>query len=493
MADDVYVTGNAIVLVGGTRTVTIPAGGSATVSYYIVARPQSQDGQQGCNASDGSPATLRFYVGSQQLGTSTTPVRVDPDQLTFTACRQGNNFNDKSATFSSNTPGTYVVTVEVNDSGPGSYDISQASFTLIVQPPPDTTPPVITPTVSGTLGANGWYVSNVTVTWTVTDPESSITSTSGCGTTTITTDTAGVTLTCTATSAGGTNSASVTIKRDATPPLVNCTPPANAVWYADNVSVPCTASDGGSGLANPADASFTLATSVAPGQETAAATTDSRTVTDQAGNSAPAGPYTFRVDRKAPTVTLSCPTAPVPQYATASATWTASDGGSGVAGPASGQTPLDTSQAGTRTLTLPAGFVRDNAGNASAPVSCTYQVAPQWQWRGFFPPVDNPPVWNVVKAGSAVPIKFSLGGYYGMDILNGAPRVQFVPCSPGPSDVISEAEASTAGNSGLQYDATSGQYIYVWKTEKSWGNRCARLVVTLRDGTSREALFRFTR
>ena len=40
----------------------------------------------------------------------------------------------------------------------------------------DTTQPAIVPSVSGTLGANGWYVSNVTVSWSVTDPYSGIAS-----------------------------------------------------------------------------------------------------------------------------------------------------------------------------------------------------------------------------------------------------------------------------------------------------------------------------
>jgi hypothetical protein len=80
----------------------------------------------------------------------------------------------------------------------------------------DTTPPVITPNVSGTLGNNGWYTSDVTVSWTVTDPESRVTST--CSPTTISSDTAGIQINCQATSAGGTSSNSITIKRDATPP-----------------------------------------------------------------------------------------------------------------------------------------------------------------------------------------------------------------------------------------------------------------------------------
>ena len=45
----------------------------------------------------------------------------------------------------------------------------------------DTTPPVITATLTGTLGANGWYASNVGLAWTVTDPESTRIRKSGCG------------------------------------------------------------------------------------------------------------------------------------------------------------------------------------------------------------------------------------------------------------------------------------------------------------------------
>jgi Ca2+-binding RTX toxin-like protein len=100
--------------------------------------------------------------------------------------------------------------------------------------PGDTTPPVVTAQVDGTVGDGGWYVSDVTVTWTVTDPESAVTATDGCETAVIDTDTAGTTLTCTATSAGGTESESVTIARDATAPLVTLvTPPDGASYELD--------------------------------------------------------------------------------------------------------------------------------------------------------------------------------------------------------------------------------------------------------------------
>ena len=92
---------------------------------------------------------------------------------------------------------------------------------------PDTTPPVVTPGVGGTLGTNGWYTSDVTVSWTATDPESSITS-PPCSPTNVTADTAGVTLSCSATSSGGTTTESVTVKRDATAPTIAAHGPESA-------------------------------------------------------------------------------------------------------------------------------------------------------------------------------------------------------------------------------------------------------------------------
>ncbi|MGA2136986.1 MAG: alpha-amylase family glycosyl hydrolase [Bryobacteraceae bacterium] len=79
----------------------------------------------------------------------------------------------------------------------------------------DNTIPAIVPTVTGASGANGWYVSNVTVAWTVTESYSGVASSTGCGPATLSTYTAGTTLTCSATSVAGlTNAGSVTIKVD---------------------------------------------------------------------------------------------------------------------------------------------------------------------------------------------------------------------------------------------------------------------------------------
>jgi hypothetical protein len=116
----------------------------------------------------------------------------------------------------------------------------------------DSTPPVIKATVTGTLGANGWYTSNVSVTWSVTDSGSRIRSTSGCGSVSLTTDTPGVTYTCQATSGGGTASQSVTIKRDTSTPQATIVTPASGATYSLNQAVKASYSctDSTSGVAS---------------------------------------------------------------------------------------------------------------------------------------------------------------------------------------------------------------------------------------------------
>jgi len=108
----------------------------------------------------------------------------------------------------------------------------------------DATPPVITPNVVGTLNGD-WYTSNVNVSWTVTDAESPVTSTTGCSATSVTSDTQGVTFTCSATSAGGSDSKSVTIKRDATAPVItpNVVGTLNGDWYTSDVNVSWTVTE----------------------------------------------------------------------------------------------------------------------------------------------------------------------------------------------------------------------------------------------------------
>ena len=370
------------VTVGGNDTFTL--GGSTNISYRIQAN--SGDGQAGCNASDGSPAVV----------TINTPagVTASPNPLSFSACG-----SFLPTTFTASAAGNYAITVSVSDPGAGTYNTTPANFTLKVLAPSDSTPPVITANVSGTLGNNGWYVSDVDVSWTVTDPESAVTPSFGCDPVTIDSDTAGQTLTCEATSSGGTSSQSVTIKRDATPPVLSPTVSPNPVVLGESATATPNASDSMSGIAS-----------------------------------------------------ANCDA-------------------------------VDTSSVGTHTVNCTAMDLAGNPNSAAASYRVIYDFA------GFFRPVDNLPVINVVKAGSAVPVKFSLSGNQGMDIFaSGYPGTVVSGCN-GTTDPIEETV--TAGSSSLAYDPLTDQYTYVWKTHKMWAGSCRQLLVKFADGETYKANFSF--
>lgn len=113
-----------------------------------------------------------------------------------------------------------------------------------------------------------------------------------------------------------------------------------------------------------------------------------------------------------------------------------------------------------------------------------------FQFEGFYAPVANLPDINGAKAGSAIPVKFSLGGDRGLGIFAaGYPRSVPVACGAASSTVGDET--ASAGGSGLSYDASTGTYNYPWKTEKVWSGSCRQLVVRFRDGTERRASFSF--
>lgn len=122
-----------------------------------------------------------------------------------------------------------------------------------------------------------------------------------------------------------------------------------------------------------------------------------------------------------------------------------------------------------------------------------FDIAPStlYPFIGFLRPIDNQPTVNVAKAGSAIPVKFSLGGDRGLGI--------FAPGSPASTDMACDSGAPTneteqtvsAGGSGLSYDPATQVYTYVWKTQKSWADTCRLLSVTLTDGSVHLANFRF--
>ncbi|MBO9607525.1 MAG: hypothetical protein J7639_16305 [Paenibacillaceae bacterium] len=104
------------------------------------------------------------------------------------------------------------------------------------------TAPIIRSTVSGTAGSNGWYKSDVTVGWQVTD---GATPPASCPPVAVTADTPpeGTAVVCQA----GAASASVVVKRDATAPVTTDNAPPG--WSNGNVTVQLTAADSSSGVA----------------------------------------------------------------------------------------------------------------------------------------------------------------------------------------------------------------------------------------------------
>jgi hypothetical protein len=535
---------------------TFVAGGSTSVGYRITAT--SGDGQTGCNAADSTPATVTINAPAGVTAT--------PGSRSFTTCG-----TTQSVAFTSNTPGDYTITASVSDSGVGTYNTIPATFTLHVTAPPappDTTAPSITANVIGTLGNNGWYTSDVTVSWTVTDEQSNISSSTGCGSTTISSNTAGTSLTCAATSAGGTNSQSVTIKRDATAPSGVSTslddPADHNGWYNNSVGWTTSGSDAPSGIASCSSGTYS-------GPDGTGLTV-SGSCTDNAGNtSASATSATFKYDATAPTSVSTSLDDPADHngWYNNSVGWTTSgsDAPSGIASCSSGTysgpdgtgltvsgsctdnagntsasatsatfnydatapTVSVTGVTGGATYTLgsaptagcnttdatshvatnatvslsggPVGAVtatcsgaEDNAGNTNT-ASVTYTVV--YSWTGFFQPIDNG-VMNVAKAGSTIPVKFSLGGDQGLNIFWTAtagttyPNSGSISCAADPTaDAIEEY--STATVSGLKYDATANQYIYNWKTASNYAGTCRQLIVRLKDGTYHRADFKFTK
>lgn len=119
-----------------------------------------------------------------------------------------------------------------------------------------------------------------------------------------------------------------------------------------------------------------------------------------------------------------------------------------------------------------------------------FAVVAPYAFGGFKAPVDRAPIRNGLKAGTAVPLKFSLGGSRGLAIFAaGSPSSQPVTCdTSAPYDGVDQTV--TAGASSLSYNATSDTYTYIWKTQKAWTG-CRKLKLAFADGSVQEVIFQF--
>jgi hypothetical protein len=265
-------------------------------------------------------------------------------------------------------PAGYQPDAATKDVTVSAETVANVDF-LLTKQQTDTNPPVISPMLSGTLGNNGWYTSDVTVTWSVIDDESPIAAESGCDDTNVAADTTGITFTCSATSSGGSASASVTVLRDATPPTIiaSVSSVANANgWRASPVTVSFTCTDATSGIASCSEP-LTLGEGASQSAAGAAA--------DNAGNTASSEVTGINVDVTPPVVSVTGVTenALYTRDAVPMAGCTTSDTLSGVGTDATlTVTGGDGDDTGTFIATCSGAL--DKAGNPGIASSVTYEV-----------------------------------------------------------------------------------------------------------------------
>ena len=350
-------------------------------------------------------------------------------------------------------------------------------------------PPVVEPVVTGTLGLNGWYTSDVQVAWSISTPPASILSSTGCATSAVTTDTASVTFTCSVTSAGGTTSNSINLKRDATPPVLifgTPTPAPNANgWINNKVNVLFTRSDAMSGVNTTSSNSPLVITTDGAG------VTGQVVVTDRAGNVGTFTTVPLNIDRTPPVVSLLSPanSAVYGLYqnnVVSSFSCTDVSLASCVGTTVSG-TPVDTTTSGERSFRVTA----TDLVNLTTQVTHWYRVASTFNFQGFLAPMNAAPILNQVAPGTVVPIRFRLPDGHGGFVTNTAAftsaTVSSLTCG---SATVVPLNDTASGPPGISFDAGTNTFTYHWATDAGWTG-CRKLTLRLRDNSQRELRFRF--
>lgn len=301
MADDIYNDLDASID-ATLETMTLTAGGpTGTVHYQVRVQNTPTDNRNGCNFQGSESITVSVNTGNVSVAT------VSPTSLTFSSCG-----DVKTVTVTPVGAGSTNITLTQTANNTGdTFSYSEASFTVNVNAaaPVDTTAPSIVLTRTPANGA-GWNNTDVSLIWTVNDPESTITSTTGCDPVTVTAETSSTVYTCSATSAGGTANSSTTVKIDKTAPVISgvASPAANVNgWNNTDVAVNFTCAETGavqSGIdTNTVSGDDTTLTTEGAGQS---ASSDGM-CTDVAGNTAstPVTVSGINIDKTKPTISAA--------------------------------------------------------------------------------------------------------------------------------------------------------------------------------------------
>ena len=279
---------------------------------------------------------------------------------------------------------------------------------------------------------------------------------------------------------GSSDTTSFLIAKAGSTTTVTCE--AGPFVYSDSPFTPCTATViGAGGLSETLEVSYN--------GNTYAGTAGAEAFYGGDVNHEPSsGSATFTIDKAPTTVTVSCPDGPY--YFTGSPitpACTARATGAGGLDEAVTPVTFENNEAvgdATASATYPGDDNHlERTGTTTFPISA-------WTLDGFFKPVDLNGVWNTVKNGSTVPLKFRVfSGSTELTSTNAvkAFSVQQVNCSTNePQDAIEEL--ATTGGTSLRYDTTGAQFVQNWQTPKKAGT-CYRATMTTQDGSTSSAKF----
>ena len=308
----------------------LTAGAGSGVLQYTLKAWRNVNGQGNCVANQNETFGLQSasYTLDNAAPTATGVLSPTPNgagwnkgdvTVTWTGADTGGS-GVKSITPATNTvtaDGTVDRTATVTD------NVGNIAMSAPVTVRLDKTAPTISGSRTPAANANGWNNTDVTVSFASSDATSGVrTSTAP---TTVTTNGANQSVTGTAVD-NADNSSSATvggISVDKVAPTLSAkatTDPNAAGWYRGDVTVAWTATDELSGTSNPANNTI--------GGE-GNALTASATATDRAGNSTNAQSAAVRIDRTAPSTTVTAP--PAWNKSDLTLTLVANDGLSGVA------------------------------------------------------------------------------------------------------------------------------------------------------------------
>ena len=409
-ADDIY--NNLDATIDATAEI-MPLNVGSVGTTTLLVKPVNGDGKNGCNLTGST--TVEFDVKSSSPAVAT----VNPSRITFTSCSDTQVLTVTAVSAGSST----ISLAQFSNNTGGSFDTRPATFTVNVTG--DTTPPVISYAITPATpdGGAGWYRSNVTLTWTVTDPESAVTKV-GCVDQIITADQPATTYSCSASSAGGSaGPVAVTVKRDATAPsLLWAGGPSNAVTYVYGAvpSAPtCTAVDVLSGPASCVLTGYSAET----GTHTMVATAK-----DVAGNILTES-RTYSVRKASSSVTVTCPS---------SVTYT---------GSAHEPCTATVTGAGGLSQSVPVSYT-DNTGAGTATASASY--AGDANHDGS----TGSATFTIDKAGSTVTVTCSAGPF----VYTGEAHTPCTATVTGAGGLSQSVPVSYTDNTGAGTATASASY-----------------------------------